>query len=453
MNLTPSMTGIASPDPLKFAFSAKTSAHASRGGMRPFTLDEAGWQGWWQRESDAQERALYIHIPFCRKRCSFCNFFENGANPARINRYINALCGSLAQAAETPLVQSMAFSAVYVGGGTPTDMSADELAMLAEVIRRFPLVADAEVTLEGRLNGFDDEKWQTALAGGFNRFSFGVQSFDTQVRQQAARFDDRDTLLTRLGELTRDDAAVIVADLIFGLPGQDDAVWRQDITDVMASGVHGVDLYQLIAMQGTNLERAQEKGTLGWVADGQQRAAMYAYGGAQLEAHGWERLSCSHWRRSPTEQSRYNQMAKRGAEILPFGAGAGGSVHGHGLMYGRELAPWHDALANGERAPGMVMGRNPNGRMDGVLRGALDSGVLALDRLPVPLLTHLMPLFAAWQQQGLAEIGGDRLLLTLAGRFWNVNMQAGLFEFLQLNPLDGAAPPSHGAAAVGHSLV
>lgn len=453
MNLTPSMTGIASPDPLKFAFSAKTSAHASRGGMRPFPLDETGWQGWWQRESDAQERALYIHIPFCRKRCSFCNFFENGANPARINRYINALCGSLAQAADTPLVQSMAFSAVYVGGGTPTDMSADELAMLAEVIRRFPLAADAEVTLEGRLNGFDDEKWQTALVGGFNRFSFGVQSFDTQVRQQAARFDDRDTLLTRLGELTRDDAAVIVADLIFGLPGQDDAVWRQDITDVMASGVHGVDLYQLIAMQGTNLERAQEKGTLGWVADGQQRAAMYAYGGAQLEAHGWERLSCSHWRRSPTEQSRYNQMAKRGAEILPFGAGAGGSVHGHGLMYGRDLAAWHQALANGERAPGMVMGRNPNGRMDGVLRGALDSGVLALDRLPAPLLTHLMPLFAAWQQHGLAEIESARLQLTLAGRFWNVNMQAGLFEFLQLNPLDGSAPPSHGAAAVRHSLV
>lgn len=279
-------------------------------------------------------------------------------------------------------------------------MSADELAMLAAVIRRFPLAADAEVTLEGRLNGFDDEKWQVALAGGFNRFSFGVQSFDTRVRQQAARFDDRETLLTRLGELTRDDAAVIVADLIFGLPGQDDVVWQQDIRDVMASGVHGVDLYQLIAMQGTNLERAQEKGTLDWLADGQQRAAMYAYGGAQLEAHGWERLSCSHWRRSPAEQSRYNQMAKRGAEILPFGAGAGGSILGHGLMYGRDLAPWHDALASGKRAPGMVMGRNPNARMDGLLRGALDSGVLALDRLPAPLLTHLMPLLPPGSSTG-----------------------------------------------------
>lgn len=283
---TPTMTGLATPEPLKFAFTAKTSAHASRGGAGPLTLDAAGWQAWWQRPSEAQERALYIHVPFCRKRCSFCNFFENGANPARMSRYMAALCDSLHRAADSPFGQSHPFSAVYVGGGTPTDMAADDLARLAEAIRRFPLTADAEVTLEGRLNGFDDEKWQTALAGGFNRFSFGVQSFNTEVRQQAARFDDRETLLARLGDLTRDDAAVIVADLIFGLPGQDDALWRQDIADVMTSGVHGVDLYQLIPMQGTNLERAQEKGRLGWSADGQQRATMYAYGARTLEQGG-----------------------------------------------------------------------------------------------------------------------------------------------------------------------
>lgn len=453
LHLTPTMTGLSTPDPLKFAFSAKTSAHASRGGIRPFSLDDAGWQAWWQQESQADERALYIHVPFCRKRCSFCNFFENGANPARMSRYMAALCDSLNRAADTPLAQSRPFSAVYVGGGTPTDMALEDLARLAKAIQRFPLTLDAEVTLEGRLNGFDDAKWQTALAGGFNRFSFGVQSFDTRVRQQAARFDDRQTLLARLGELTQDDAAVIVADLIFGLPGQDDAVWRQDIADVMASGVQGVDLYQLITMAGTNLERAEASGKLGWAADGQQRAAMYAYGAQTLEQGGWQRLSCSHWRRGDAEQSRYNQMAKRGAEILPFGAGAGGSVHGHGLMYGRDLALWREALADGVRAPGMVMGQNPNAPMDGLLRGALDSGRLALDRLPAPLRAHLLPLFQAWQLHGLAALTEDKLVLTLAGRFWNVNLQAGLFEFLQLNPLGGVQSAVHSTEAVRHSLV
>ena len=454
LHLTPTMTGLDTPDPLKFAFGAKTSAHASRGGIRPFTLDPTGWQAWWQQESEAGERALYIHIPFCRKRCSFCNFFENGANPARMSRYMAALCDSLKQAADTPFGQSQPCSAVYVGGGTPTDMAVEDLARLARAIQGFPLTADAEVTLEGRLNGFDDAKWQAALAGGFNRFSFGVQSFDTRVRQQAARLDDRQTLLARLAELTRDDAAVIVADLIFGLPGQDDAVWRQDIADVMACGVQGVDLYQLIAMAGTNLARAQEKGSLGWAADGQQRAGMYAYGAQTLEQGGWQRLSCSHWRRGDAERSRYNQMAKRGAEILPFGAGAGGSVHGHGLMYGRDLALWHEALARKQRAPGMVMGKNPNALMDGLLRGALDSGWLMLARLPASLRAHLLPLFEAWQRHGLATLTPGQLELTLAGRFWHVNLQAGLFEFLQRNPLAGSdIVPAHPADMVRHSLV
>ncbi|MGS3176514.1 heme anaerobic degradation radical SAM methyltransferase ChuW/HutW [Aeromonas sanarellii] len=451
--LTPTMTGLATPDPLRFAFTAKTSAHASRGGGGPLMLDDAGWHAWWQRESEAGERAIYIHIPFCRKRCSFCNFFENGANPARMSRYVAALCDQLSRAAKTPLAQSKPFSAVYVGGGTPTDMAVADLARLGEAIRAFPLTPDAELTLEGRLNGFDDAKWQTALAGGFNRFSFGVQSFDTGVRRQAGRFDDRETLLARLGALTRGDEAVIVADLIFGLPGQDDAVWRQDIADVMASGVHGVDLYQLISMAGTNLARAEAGGKAGWSADGQQRAAMYAHGASTLEAAGWQRLSCSHWRRRDAEQSRYNQMAKRGAEILPFGAGAGGNVLGHGLMYGRDLAAWHAALAAGGRAPGMVMRPNPDARLDGLLRGALDTGWLVLGRLPSPLRAHLLPLFERWQQHGLAELTGESLALTLAGRFWNVNLQAGLFEYLQRNPLGGSeTTPAHPAQAVRHSL-
>ncbi|MFG0832148.1 heme anaerobic degradation radical SAM methyltransferase ChuW/HutW [Aeromonas bivalvium] len=453
MRLTPTMTGLSTPDPLAFAFTAKTSAHASRGGAAPLMLDDAGWRAWWQRPSEAQERAIYIHVPFCRKRCSFCNFFENGANPARMSRYMAALCDDLQRAAESPFGQSRPFSAVYVGGGTPTDMAAGDLSRLASAIRRFPLTVDAELTLEGRLNGFDDEKWQTALAGGFNRFSFGVQSFNTAVRQQAARFDDRETLLSRLAALTRHNEAVIVADLIFGLPRQNEAVWRQDIADVMASGVHGVDLYQLIPMQGTNLARADEKGTLGWAADGQQRAVMYADGARTLEAGGWDRLSCSHWRRTDAEQSRYNQMAKWGAEILPFGAGAGGNIHGHGLMYGRDLAPWHEAQAKGVRAPGMVMRPNPDARLDGLLRGGLDTGWLALSQLPQGLVSHLMPLFEAWQRHGLARLSAERLALTLAGRFWNVNLQAGLFEYLQSNLLGGetATPAAHPGGSRHHS--
>ncbi|MEZ9593190.1 heme anaerobic degradation radical SAM methyltransferase ChuW/HutW [Shewanella sp. 10N.261.52.F9] len=457
MILTPSMTGIASPDPLQHAFKVKSAPHAGRGGSRPVFLEPQQWQQWWQQPSQASERALYIHIPFCRKRCSFCNFFENGTNPERISRYIKNLTEQLHIAADTPLAQSRGFNTVYVGGGTPTDISSDEVKQLGEAISRFPLVDNAEVTLEGRLNGFDDDKWHNATANGFNRFSFGVQSFDTQVRQAAGRFDDKDFLLNRLQQLSQHPSASIVIDLIFGLPGQTLDIWQQDLQAVIDSGVHGVDLYQLIGLSGTRIEHAREKGKIlgtalsEFQADSQTRANMYASGAHHFEAQNWQRLSSCHWRRDSRERSIYNSLAKSGIEILPFGAGAGGSIHGHGCMNARDLKKWHQAhdeasspnerIANDSTAnapvqvPGMLMSPNPSASLDAIFKRGLDSGQLDLNLLQSPMALHLTPLFNAWRTNGLAELTQNQLTLTLAGRFWNVNMQTGLFEFLAENPL------------------
>ncbi|GIU14020.1 heme anaerobic degradation radical SAM methyltransferase ChuW/HutW [Shewanella sp. MBTL60-007] len=453
MILTPSMTGIASPDPLQHAFKVKSAPHAGRSGSRPVFLESQQWQQWWQLPSQATERALYIHIPFCRKRCTFCNFFENGTNPERISRYIKNLTEQLHIAADTPLAQSRPFNTVYVGGGTPTDISSDEVKLLGEAISRFPLVDNAEVTLEGRLNGFDDDKWHNATANGFNRFSFGVQSFDTQVRQAAGRFDDKDFLLNRLQQLSQHPSASIVIDLIFGLPGQTLDVWQQDLQAVIDSGVHGVDLYQLIGLSGTRIEHAREKGKIlgtpisDFQADSQTRANMYASGSNHFEAQNWQRLSSCHWRRDSRERSVYNSLAKSGIEILPFGAGAGGSIHGHGCMNGRDLKKWYQAhderTTNNSttmpaapiQVPGMLMSPNPSAKIDAIFKRGLDSGALDLKLLTKKMTTHLTPLFIEWQKNGLASLGEHKLTLTLAGRFWNVNMQTGLFDYLAKNPI------------------
>ncbi|WP_084221388.1 heme anaerobic degradation radical SAM methyltransferase ChuW/HutW [Shewanella fidelis] len=457
MILTPTMTGITSPDPLQHAFKVKSAPHAGRSGSRPVLLQPPQWQQWWQQPSQATERALYIHIPFCRKRCTFCNFFENGTNTQRINRYMQRLTEQLKIAADTELAQSRPFNTVYVGGGTPTDISSDEIKRLGEAISRFPLIDNAEVTLEGRLNGFDDDKWHNATENGFNRFSFGVQSFDTQVRQAAGRFDDKEYLLTRLNQLSQHPSASIVIDLIFGLPGQTMEIWQQDLQAVIDSGVHGIDLYQLIGLSGTRIDHAREKGkVLGtalseYQADSQARANMYATGANHFESLNWQRLSSCHWRRDSRERSVYNSLAKSGIEILPFGAGAGGCIHGHGCMNGRDLKQWHlthdEADAAGTltapvQVPGMLMSPNPAAKLDAIFKRGLDSGRLDLNLLAKDMTLHLMPLFKAWQTNGLAKLETSSLTLTLAGRFWNVNMQTGLFEFLSENPFVASQDPA-----------
>lgn len=287
--LSPSMTGISSPDPLKFAFVIKDNAHSSRGGSHPITLDESQWKKWWSTPTSAKTRALYIHIPFCRKRCSFCSFFENGANPARISRYVEQLSKQLEIASQTPFIQSHKFDTVYVGGGTPTDIQPNEIAMIGDAIQKFPLIDGAEITLEGRINGFTDEKFNAALSAKFNRFSFGIQSFNTQVRKAAGRLDSREEQISRIQQLSNHPTATIVADLIFGLPGQTMDIWQQDIKDIIESGAHGVDLYQLISLPGTRLSKQAEKekltlqnarkakpNLLAPAADNQTRAIMYA---------------------------------------------------------------------------------------------------------------------------------------------------------------------------------
>lgn len=463
MILTATMTGISSPDPLQHAFKVKRAPHAGRSGSKPMKVGSALWQQWWQQPTQAKQRALYIHIPFCRKRCSFCNFFENGAKPERIQHYMESLCQQLSIASQTPFAQSQPFDTVYVGGGTPTDASAADIVKLAQVIQQFPLVNNAEITLEGRLNGFDDAKWHNAVENGFNRFSFGVQSFNTEVRRAAGRFDDKDTLLKRLQQLSQHPRTSIVIDLIFGLPGQTVDIWQQDIQAAMQSGVHGIDLYQLIGLGGTRIDKASEKGkilgteTSQFQADSQTRANMYAIGATTLESRHWQRLSGCHWRTDTRERSLYNSLAKSGIEILPFGAGAGGSIHGHGLMNGRDLALWHQShdeavahmlstdvsirtldnlLPQPPQVPAMVLTPNSSVTHDAIFKRGLDSGQLLYSKLGTQYSEHLAPLFSAWQQHGLATLDNLGLTLTLAGRFWNVNMQTGLFEFLAQNPLN-----------------
>ncbi|NQZ91725.1 MAG: heme anaerobic degradation radical SAM methyltransferase ChuW/HutW [Moritella sp.] len=435
MILTPTMTGISTPEPLKYAFTLKTSAHSGRSGSGPISVDQNKWQQWWSIESRSDTRALYIHIPFCRKRCSFCNFFENGAKPSRVTEYVNALCLQLADAAATPFITSKPFDTVYIGGGTPTDMQANEILQLANVIQSFPLKPNAEITLEGRLNGFTNDKFEAALAGGINRFSFGVQSVNTEVRQAAGRFDDEQTILQRLSELAQHPTATIVADLIFGLPGQTFDIWMHDVESIINTGIHGVDLYQLINLSGSRMDSADKKGKFTDRADSQARSVMYAQGAALLESSGWGRLSNCHWRSDKRERSLYNTLAKQGIEIVPFGAGAGGSIHGHGVMNGRDLSTWHDAIKAGVKVPGMAMSINENNHVDKVIKKGLDSGTLKLAELSMSLRVHLQPLFIKWQEHGLAVLEGEQLCLTLAGRFWSINMQTGLFEYLATNPL------------------
>ncbi|MBV7296631.1 heme anaerobic degradation radical SAM methyltransferase ChuW/HutW [Enterovibrio paralichthyis] len=451
------LVGNCSPDPLRFAFTRKRSAHA--GGMMQPVAAEMIQPSLKQAHATLPDlvmgssptRCLYIHIPFCRVRCTYCNFFQYASSKTLIEGYVAALKQEMRWKAAMPWTQAAPFQAVYIGGGTPTDLSATQIGEIVSDIRRlFPLTPDCEITLEGRVNRFGTDKFEAALEAGVNRFSFGVQSFNSLVRKQAKRFDDRETVLAKIQQYAGYNAAPIVIDLLYGLPHQTLDVWQQDLADYLESGAHGVDLYQLIEMQGLPMARMVEQGKLPHPADTQMKATMFEQGVAFMAKHHQKRLSVNHWASNNRERSIYNSLAKTTAEILPLGAGAGGNVMGRQMMQTRDMDTYIDAI-NNKRYPVTMLTMAPANRaVSAEIKSAFDAGVLAEYRLDKVAgrgtFSALTPLFEAWQINGLVyfEKSGLEnshqnrryLTLTLAGQFWAVTLAQNLIEVLQKQPIE-----------------
>ncbi|MDR9831507.1 heme anaerobic degradation radical SAM methyltransferase ChuW/HutW [Vibrio sp. FNV 38] len=429
------LTGQHTPDPLRYAFTRKGGAH-SGGAARPIPKDETQSrlaQVLGTKTYERTPRCLYIHIPFCRVRCTYCNFFQYASSKKLIDAYFAALTTEIKRKAAESWTQSMPFHAVYVGGGTPTDLSAEQLKLLGQMIRQyFPLVPDCEITLEGRINRFGDDKFESALEGGFNRFSFGIQSFNTQVRRAAKRLDDGDVALKSIQRMVAYNSAPVVIDLLFGLPHQTLEIWQQDLEGYLESGADGVDLYQLIDMQGLPMQQMVEVGKLPPPADTPTKATMFEMGVNFMAKHYQRRLSCNHWARGNRERSIYNSLAKTTAEVLPLGAGAGGNVSGLQMMQTRNMDDYIQAIELKQYPVAMLMLADSNREITSSIRVAFDRGVLSKQALNISagwdLYSAAMPLFNKWQAHGLVNVDNDYIALTLAGEFWNVNLAQALIN-------------------------
>ncbi|QEO47354.1 heme anaerobic degradation radical SAM methyltransferase ChuW/HutW [Vibrio cholerae] len=436
-NFDESVLGANTSDPLRFAFQNKHSAHAGGIAMPVPSHEQVKvWQQLTQQTSQRQQvRCLYIHIPFCRVRCTFCNFFQNAASRQLVDAYFAALLEEIKQKAALPWTQTGVFHAVYIGGGTPTELSPEQIRQLGNAIRdSFPLTPDCEITLEGRIHRFSDEMFEHALEGGFNRFSFGVQSFNTQVRRRAKRLDDREVVMERIASLAATQQAPIVIDLLYGLPYQTAQVFEQDLQDFMLTGAQGIDLYQLMVGGTAPMLNLVEKGKLPPPASTPDKATLYQIGVEFMAKHHLRPLSVNHWTRDNRERSLYNSLAKTYAEVLPIGCGAGGNIGGYSLMQHRQLDAYLEAMKNGQPLVAMMARQHEYEPLFAALKAGFDSGVIAKQRLPTfyhhQAFDWLMPLFSRWQTLGLVEIEQDYLTLTTAGRFWSVSLAQACIQVL-----------------------
>ncbi len=416
-------------DPVRDAFAARRAVLPWRG-KQPLPTGElaATWAGLLEGHRPAGPRLVYVHVPFCANHCLFCGFYRNAYTPEAALAYADLVVAEIEREAAAPVIHRQEVAAIYLGGGTPSALSARELSRILGTLKRcLPLASDCEITVEGRIIHFDADKVDACLEAGANRFSIGIQSFDTKVRRRQGRRAGKEEAIAFIEALRDRDRAAVVIDLLYGLPDQDEAVWREDLRIAAQIAPDGVDLYGLNLIPGTPLSTAVSAGKFPAMPALAELGHMYRIGAEQLGAEGWEQISNSHWRRTRRERNVYNLRIKEGVDCLAYGSGAGGLMGRHSYALTPDLDAYGQDVRTGQKPLAGMRVADSFQPLRNIVTAGLETGRLDLGRVEAiapgsGVRATLGPLLEQWRSVGLVELSGDAVALTLAGRFWYSNL-------------------------------
>ncbi|MBN2491541.1 MAG: radical SAM family heme chaperone HemW [Planctomycetes bacterium] len=370
---------------------------------------------------------LYVHLPFCPRRCGYCDFAVVVGREPEAEAYAEALSaevGWLARTTGRPRLESL-----YFGGGTPTRTPAAVLRVLAAVRAAFAVADDAEVTVEANPESATEETLDRLRAAGVNRLSLGVQSFDDGCLRRLGRSHDAAAAGAAV-QRARERFPEVSVDLMFGVPGTSAKSWRRDLERAVALGPDHVSTYCLTVEEHTPLARAIRRGEAPPSEDALEAAHM-ALAAAFLPACGYARYEISNYAR-PGRASRHNLRYWRNQSCL--GAGVAAAAFWAGTRW-TNTADFDAYLARAAGRPAALFPPGPAADfhehlppraalgesilvglrlLEGVDLGALSArhGVSAEETFGAAIRAEI--------EQGLLERRGDRIALTARGlRFAN----------------------------------
>ncbi len=265
-------------------------------------------------------RALYLHIPFCKQRCLYCDF-ATGAVPcddARIDDYVERLVLEIRRAARAGLLASI--ETVYIGGGTPSHIGSARLSMLLYTLSlSMRLTPDVECVMEANPESLTSNMVRDLWALGVNRLSIGVQSFDDAVLQTLGRVHDASAARHAV-EMAHERFENVSIDLMCGIPGQTLDSFKSDVREALRLGVRHVSVYPLAIEEGTPFDRAIHAGLLPSPNEDAQADMMMAAEAILVES-GMRRYEVASYA-YPGFESRHNQAYWTGVPYLGMGRSA-----------------------------------------------------------------------------------------------------------------------------------
>ena len=392
--------------------------------------DDGALPGWVRDATDrpvgTDAFGIYLHVPFCTVRCGYCDFntytvgdLGGGASQAGYARTALDEIDLAARVLDAAGRGGRPVSTVFVGGGTPTVLPVEDLALLLDAVRRtWGLAPGAEVTTEANPDSVTQASLEGLAAAGFTRVSFGMQSAVPHVLATLDRTHDP-ARVPDVVRWARQAGLTVSLDLIYGTPGESLDDWRTSLESALACGVDHVSAYALVVEEGTRMAGQVRRGELA-PTDPDGQAARYELADALLSAAGLGWYEISNWARTPDHACRHNLAYWRGTDWWGIGPGA----HSHVGAGDRAVRWWNvkhprayaDRLAGGATP---AAGRELLGAADVALERVL-LGVRLRAGLPLEVLdpagrTAVAGLVADGLLDGTAAIHG-RAVLTLRGR-------------------------------------
>jgi putative oxygen-independent coproporphyrinogen III oxidase len=376
----------------------------------------------------AAERAfgVYVHVPFCRVRCGYCDFntytsseLGGGADQASYAATATAELDLAAGVLDAAGLPARPASTVFFGGGTPTLLPAAVLAGLLGAVRdRFGLAPDAEVTTEANPDSVTPESLAALADAGFTRVSFGMQSAVPRVLAVLDRTHDP-ARVPQAVAWARDAGLAVSLDLIYGTPGESLDDWRASLDAALACEPDHLSAYALVVEEGTRMAARVRRGELP-LPDDDTLADAYEVADAVLTGAGYDWYEVSNWARTPDDACRHNLGYWRGDDWWGVGPGAHSHVGGVRWWNVRHPRAYAVRLAAGESpAQAREVLTDAERQEERVLLAVRLADGLPLTDLEPAARARVAELVAEGLAEPVPALGADgerRVVLTLRGR-------------------------------------
>lgn len=379
---------------------------------------------------------LYIHIPFCASRCIYCGFYSTTAVASQ-DRYTDALCREMQMQKDYLLkaldaTPHMELSTIYLGGGTPSQLSGENLEKLFDTIYnkvyqdQLPVSATAEVTIECNPDDITPQFASILSSLPVNRVSMGVQTFSDERLKFLRRRHSAREVDQAIGRLRQAGIDNISIDLMFGFPQETMADWRIDLQQALSLEVEHISAYSLMYEEGTALYRLQQEKKVR-ETDEETSLAMYNLLIDELTAHGFEHYEISNFAR-PGFRSRHNSSYWQAVSYLGLGASAH-SYNGYSRQWTvADIRQYIEAIERGV-LPAEIETLDADTRYNDRIATALRTREgIDLSVLEKPYQTYLKELATPHIRRGHLVLKDGCLALSRSGIFISDSIMADLMK-------------------------